>query len=211
MNPPSHTIPDDELRMDNPPRGVRVEQSYDGFTTITVRMFSPLQALMAAGFTVLWNGFLLRPVGGIVKAIITKAGFNAPDCIPKSDIADGFSMFGNGGWPPLLGMALFFIPFVCAGIWIASESVYCFFGKLVIRVGNGEGTVFTGVGAIGRTRRFALRSVKFIGGHYTTDDDHGKSFYLHVDMNNGRTIKTPFLSTERVTWLAFALNKSLNR
>jgi len=201
------------LSIANPPRGVRIESClYDGVTTITVRIFHPVYALVMTGFAVLWNGFIFFPVGGIVNAITEKAGFTIPAWLPSNHFAvEGFAMFGNAGWLLLLGMALFFTPFVGAGIWVAYEALLFFFGNLIIRVGNGEGSVFTGIGSVGRTRRFATRSVKSIGGHYDTDSEGGKSYNLRIEMNNGRRIKTPYLTTERVNWLAFALNKTLNK
>jgi hypothetical protein len=57
--------------------------------------------------------------------------------------------------------SLFGLPFLARTIVLVSIILFCFFGKWLITIHNGEGTVFFGIGKIGWTRTFS----------YTRDND----------------------------------------
>jgi len=211
--------PNDELSLDNPPRGISVERTCDGMTVITAKreIISLVPGVFCTIFAIIWNNGISKPVFGIIQAIIKKSGYDVPEWFSRitpenyCEFADNIGDAFGGGWLPLLGMALFFTPFVFAGFSVICAALYFLFGKCVIRIGNCESGIFKGVGIFGRTRRFATHSVKFIGGREEADGEGGKSRYFCIEMNNGRRLAIIFITEKRVTWLTFALNKILHR
>jgi hypothetical protein len=108
-----------------PPRGVRVETGMDGSTVITYRRLSGA-LLFLVPFTALWSG---GSMAGIYGTQIARRHFD---------------------WK----MSLFGLPFLAGTVVLCSVITFMLFGKWKITVRRGEGTVFVGVGGIGRTRRF---------------------------------------------------------
>jgi len=200
---PKTSVPRDELSLDHPPRGIRMERTADGGTVIGMRMFS------AASFPILffalfWNGIVSIFVAIAIAMTAARFGWDV-----------GFSPQMSGNPPPLWFFWLFLTPFIAIGIATFIGALFGIFGRCEIRLGIGEGSVFSGIGSIGRTQRFSPQSIKSLdvnhsqsrskNGHVTT---HTR---LVIEMNNGREIKFPGLGKMRETWLAFALNKILRR
>jgi len=116
----------------------------------------------------------------------------------------------NETWKPVLIIWGFLIPFIAIGLFLIQKVAFDFLGRLEIRINTGEGSVFRGFGPLGRTQRFAPKSVKAIG--MDKANEHEESIdLLFIKMNNGRTIKFPSLNEMRETWLAFALRKLLGK
>jgi hypothetical protein len=107
------------------PRGVRVEEGFFGETTITYRRLSPI-LLFLIPFTALWSGGSMI---GIYGNQIKEGKFD-------------------------LAQSLFGIPFAFGTIVLLTFIVYLIFGKWVVMLKSGEGTVFVGAGPLGWTRRF---------------------------------------------------------
>ncbi|MFA5553460.1 MAG: hypothetical protein WCZ89_00625 [Phycisphaerae bacterium] len=78
-----------------------------------------------------------------------------------------------------LGMSLFGIPFVIGSIifWALALMAVC--GKIEVRIGSIESTVFTGVGSLGWTKRFDWHSVQSI---------KEELFHVQNSNNNGAAI-----------------------
>ena len=98
--------PDDELRLDAPPRGITMERTFDGTTAIRVRMFS-LAAFSTLFFALGWNGV----VSAFAFLVISK------------DVSD---------LPVFVWLIL--IPFAAMGIYLMCLAVFGFLGKCVIRI-----------------------------------------------------------------------------
>ena len=52
------------------------------------------------------------------------------------------------------GLLLFLLPFVLAGIVVPVMGLLLLFGRMVVEVGRGQGTVFRGIGPVGWSWRF---------------------------------------------------------
>lgn len=115
------------VSLDTPPKGVRVSQDFRGETEITYRRISKI-VLFLIPFTLLWSGGSL---GGIYGKQIMRGTFDPED-----------SLFG--------------LPFLIGTIVLLSILAYCLFGVWKIRLSQGTGTVFTGVGPLGWTRNFSF-------------------------------------------------------
>ena len=117
-----------------PPRGIRMEEEPGGVLKIRYKKISPA-VLFLIPFTVFWGGF---SIGGIYGSQIRKGQFNLHE-----------SLFG--------------IPFLIGTIVLLCIISYLLFGKWVITLNEGAGTVFTGIGPLGWTRRFAYDRSTAVG------------------------------------------------
>jgi len=108
----------------DPPAGAWFEETPGGFR-VGGTTRSPL-AIFFIPFTLVWAGLSL---GGLTAAMIAKGEF-----IP--------------------GLALFAIPFVIGSVVLVSYSLLLIAGRTEVSVDRDDGSVFTGVGPLGRMRRF---------------------------------------------------------
>jgi hypothetical protein len=108
-----------------PPRHVRIEEHFPGRKTVRYKKI-PGVVLFLIPFTAIWSGF---SIWGIYILPLMK---------------------GKLDW----GNMLFGIPFLLGTIILTFSIVMCLFGKWVITLDNGTGTVFVGVGPIGWKRAF---------------------------------------------------------
>jgi hypothetical protein len=115
------------VSLDAPPKGVRVSQDFRGETKITYRRTSKAVFFLVP-FTLLWSGMSL---GGIYGEQILRGRFD-----PEQ------SLFG--------------LPFLIGTVILLSILAYCLFGSWKIRLSQGTGTVFTGIGPLGWTRNFSF-------------------------------------------------------
>ncbi|MCL1920710.1 MAG: hypothetical protein FWG50_06480, partial [Kiritimatiellaeota bacterium] len=198
-------VPDDELNIDRPPRGIRMEQTPDGGTVVNVRMFGAQSFVMLAP-ALFWNGLVSVFVCAAIDLTAKNFGWTMPDWfLFKMD--EG----GKGEAPvPWWFLWLFLAPFISIGIAFMWNAFFGFFGKCVIRLSYDEGSVFSGIGILGRTRRFAPKSVKSVdkGRIFTVN---GRFFFgwklrpaprpvrgdetlpfLTLEMKNGREINVSF-------------------
>jgi len=112
--------------LDAPPRGIRVGRGFRGQTEIIYHRISPL-LLFLVPFPALWSGVSMS---GIYGTQLMKGRFD-------------------------LAQSLFGLPFLLGTIVLLSAIAYMAFGKWVISLDRGQGSVFVGVGGIGWRRRFS--------------------------------------------------------
>jgi len=191
--------PRDELHIDHPPRGIKMERTYDGTTVIRARTFSA-SAFGLLFFAVFWNSITSIFVAVAIAMTAAKFGFDT-----------GFNpKWENDSPPPLWLLWLFLTPFILIGLGTLGAVVFKLFGRCEIRLGAGGGSVFKGVGSLGRTQHFSPQSVKSVylrTASYTVNRQ--AVYHWTIEMNNGREIKLPSIGKMRETWLAFALKKIL--
>jgi hypothetical protein len=109
-----------------PPRGVRIERDFmGGGVTLTYKRISPVVFFLIP-FTAVWSGGSL---GGIYGSQILKQTFD---------------------WK----MSLFGLPFLIGTVVLLGVVLMALFGKRQLTLQRGNGTVFHGIGKIGRTQRF---------------------------------------------------------
>ena len=110
-----------------PPKGVRLQHDMmDGSTTVIYRRIAA-PMLFLVPFTLLWS---VVTIGDIYGRQIFKGEFD-------------------------LEKSLFGIPFLLGTVVLVTISLFGLFGKWVIRLNRGKGTVFLGVGMLGWKRSFA--------------------------------------------------------
>jgi hypothetical protein len=117
-----------------PPRHVKVGLTPDGRSWIIYRRVSPV-LLFLVPFTLFWSGLSMV---GIYGTQIHRRHFE-------------------------LAQSLFGLPFLLGTCGLLSAIAFMALGRWEITVGNGEGTVFVGVGAIGRRRKFRYTRTSMAG------------------------------------------------
>ena len=114
-----------EVDLENLPRHVRLIEDPGADLRIVHRRISPA-VLFLLPFTLVWGG---GSMGGIYG-----------------------SQIASGKFDPML--SLFGLPFLVGTIVLVSITGYLLLGRTEIAMLRGEGTIFTGVGRVGRTRHF---------------------------------------------------------
>lgn len=112
----------------NPPGCITIERDFSGATVITYRRISPA-LLFLIPFTAFWSGFSMW---GIYGSQIKKGEFQ-------------------------LMQSLFGLPFLLGTVVLLSIIAFLLVGKWRITLIHGTGSVFVGIGSLGRTRSFAYR------------------------------------------------------
>lgn len=129
------TTVDEPIDVDiyNPPKGAWFEQTGSDIRVgATCRI--PALALFLVPFTAVWAGGSMVGIYG-------------------SQIAEGeFDIVRT----------LFGIPFLLGSIALVSMTLFVLFGRTEVIVRDQEGEVFTGIGPIGRRRRFNTADVRFV-------------------------------------------------
>jgi len=209
---PQISVPRDELSLEHPPRGIRMERTVNGGTIIKIRLFSAATAFPILFVTLFWNSIVSVFVALAIVLTASKFGYDLEFFSKMENASEGDSI-------PVWFFWLFLTPFIAIGLGLLYSTVFNIFGRCEIRLGSGEGSIFSGIGSIGRTQRFSPQSVKSLNLNESPSKfKTGKNgsgapitthFRLVIEMNNGREIKSPDFGKIKGTWLAFALKKIL--
>lgn len=124
--------PNPAVDFNNPPRGVWFEQTFEGFV-IGATTRSALGCFLVP-FMCVWSGGSL---GGIYGTQIMNGKFD-------------------------LFQSLFGIPFLIGTIIFGSLALMSVIGRVVLTVDRDSGSIFTGVGRIGYTKRFEWKDVTHV-------------------------------------------------
>lgn len=137
-----------------PPRGTWCQD--DGLTIrIGARCGWPALRLFILGFAVIWNGATWLFA---VVSFLALLAYVAPHLVPAS-----LAPTSNSAQMPLLMAILFLVfitPFVVIGVVMLGYALLLTFGRTEVRLRGPEGEVFTGIGALGRVRRFDAAAVR---------------------------------------------------
>jgi len=137
--------------IDNPPRGAWYRAEFDGFV-VGATTRHPI-ALFLVPFMCVWAGFSL---GGIYGSQIVQGRFN-------------------------LGTSLFGIPFVLGTLLFGSMALMAVCGKVVVRVSDSAGVVFTGIGPFGWRRPFDSLQVTTVRIEPHFSGQHRQSMTIVLD------------------------------
>jgi hypothetical protein len=168
-----------DFDIDRPPAGAYFEQTMDGW-----RLRSTTRSKMAwflVPFMCVWSGFSL---GGIYGSQIIKGEFD-------------------------LSSSLFGIPFLLGTIIFGSLAVMTVCGQVVVENNRGQGTIFTGAGPIGWTRRFDWSDVEQVKEDFGNYGDSNRAGRVISLMGQNRTNFGSLLTDERRYYVLQALRKLL--
>jgi hypothetical protein len=127
-----------------PPRGIQVGTDFRGNPTISYRRLSPV-LLFLIPFTLFWSGFSMW---GIYGSQIRKGHFE---------------------WGP----SLFGLPFLFGTVILVTVISFLLFGRWVVTLENGTGTVFAGIGKLGWRRTFTFNRTSTVCLRTTTVQKNG--------------------------------------
>jgi hypothetical protein len=163
-----------------PPKGLRFEKHAHGWY-ITATTRSKA-AFFLIPFMCIWSGVSL---GGIYGSQIASGKFN-------------------------LVLSLFGIPFLIGSIFLGSITLMAVCGKVVVSLEGKHGKVFTGIGPIGRTRKFDWSEVETIEEDFTSSRQGGYSREIAL-VGKSRMKFGSMLSDSRGYFLLQALRSLKNR
>ncbi len=149
-------------------------------------------------FSLFWNGILSIFVLGVVGALYVYFFGELPHWFP------GESPEIPGSIVVILGLALFLLPFIIAGIAVGWLALLCLFGRIDVHVGPYEASIRTGIGWLGRTKRFDPATVK----HVALELHEGKEHAIRIEADRDITFGSQ-LTRERRDWLRAVLLRLL--
>lgn len=156
----------------NPPKGCAI--SDDGVNTrITARNRSVGNAVGILFVAFFWNGivsiFVLAAISGTINLVFGSVPTWFPGPQPKMN----GQVMSLGA---VIFLWVFLMPFIAIGLHCIGNALTVLFGRCEVRVGAGNGIIFTGFGPIGWRRRFNPYTVKSVAIGQTTwkEDDQAK-------------------------------------
>lgn len=145
-------IVDENVDVSRPPAGAWFNRMGPGLVTGATHR-SPGQAFGLLFFCLFWNGIVSVFVGLAFAATLHHLGVAVPHWFPN---AKGTNL----PVPMTIFLWLFLTPFIAIGALLLGTFLSCLAGRTEVNIEGGEGTIFTGIGALGSRKRFSVSSVK---------------------------------------------------
>jgi len=187
-----------------PPKGAWLRD--DG---VEIRVGATTRSLALAAFmllfTAFWNTitwiFVAVGVAGLMSAINPSL---LPSWLPNSAstvVPRGLSII----------LLLFMTPFVAIGLLTAWLALLAMFGRTEVRLRGDDGAVFTGIGAVGRARRFSAAAVESVSKEKKVRRvKHGEHEFFTIRIKADRVLEFgDTLTEERRRFLAAILRSLL--
>jgi hypothetical protein len=184
-------------QISQPPRGCSIANA--GREILVRASLRSVGGFMGSLFICLfWNGivsvFVLVALSGLYSNLVGPV----PEWFPAPD--DGMPLGAT------LFLCIFLIPFVTIGLGIVGTLFMNLAGRIEVRIGESEASVFTGVGPLGWRRRFDPSRVQSVKLGYTKWETNGSPNEIIV-IDADRTVKFGALLREgRRTWLRAILH-----
>ena len=166
-------------------------------------------ALMSLGFCLFWNGIVSVFVAVALSGTFHHLGIVTPPWFPKPEMNGEVMSLGT-----LTFLWLFLTPFIVVGTGMFLAFLSAIGGKTEVRIQDGQGIVFVGIGSLGWTRRFNPTEVKNIELGWSrwrnTEGNSNSQTVVQIEEHTGRTVKFgSMLNDERKKFLLSALRKIL--
>ena len=184
-----------------PPRGCHAEPTVAGRAWVC-RVFRPGVALPFTLMAIFWNAVLSVFLWHLGRMAGPLLGFGPPGRPAAAS-----------NWLGVCVMAAFLVPFVWSGLRLAATPLFCLLGTVRVSVEASEGRVRSGVGPLGRTRRFDPREVEALGLSFGGRSGEGRgSPVLEIRLLGGRRVRFGERLRERqLAWLLGGLREHLPR
>lgn len=193
------------LDLQHPPKGAWYRREGGG-TTIgaTNRNFANAAGFLV--FAVFWNGIVSIFVVVAFSATMHHLHVPLPDWFPAPKMEGGGMM--SAGMTAFLW--LFLTPFILVGLFVAGSALSSLFGRTEVKIGNSQGTVFTGIGPLGWKRRFENSQIKTVRIHQKRNNEGSDQFIILIETRAGKQIKFgSLLTNERRLFMLAALRKTV--
>lgn len=199
---------DPTVDLARPPEGAWQRGSGLG-TIIGATHKSMSGAFFTFAFAAFWNGIISIFVGLALSSTVVLLGFERPNWLPKP-IMNG----GPMGVGITLFLWLFLTPFILIGLTMIVAFFSCLGGRTEVRVRDWQTEIFSGVGALGRKRKFRTDLVKDVRiEERVWRGRHGRrrtTRSILVELTEGKPVKFGSgLSDERRQFVAAALRNAV--
>lgn len=166
-------------------------------------------AIGALAISVFWNGIVSVFLFLVVSSTFNLLGVPVPDWFPTPKM-NGQPM----GWGMTLFLWVFLTPFILVGLAMIGAFLSALAGRTEIRIQQGHGVIFTGVGPFGWRRRFnpqLLKDVRVNDESWRdSDGDRRRRTEIMLEMEDGKRIRLgSSLPEDRRNFLAAALRAAL--
>jgi len=191
-----------------PPAGFRQRATTRG-VAYSVTHRSLVLAAGVLAFGLFWNGIVSVFVLLNIANTLSLLDITPPDWFPAA-VADD----QPAGWGFTLFLWIFLTPFMLVGAGMIGGFFMALGGYTEVRINASEGRIFTGVGPLGRTRKFnpaAVRVVAVRSKHWRdSDGDRRSNEEIVFEMRDGEELKFGgSLKEDRRNYLAAMLQKTL--
>jgi hypothetical protein len=173
----------------------------------THRSFGSAMGLLAV--SLFWNGIVSIFVCLAVSATLRLLHVPAPAWFPFP------KMNGNEmGLGMTIFLWLFLTPFIVIGLAMVLGFLMSLGGRTEVTIRNGQGVIYSGIGALGRRKRFNPQFVKDVRLEdkrwRDSDGDARRSRQIVIEMQEGKPIQLgSTLREDRMKFVAAALHRAL--
>ena len=199
---------DPTVDVTRPPKGAWQRSSGLG-TTIGASHRTLGGAVTLLGIAAFWNGIVSIFVALALSSTMALIGFRPPGWFPNP-IMNGSAM----GVGVTIFLWLFLTPFILVGLAMISGFFLCLGGRTEVHLRDWEGEIFTGIGPVGRRRKFKTESIKDVRIEdkqwRDSDGDRRRSTEILIELIEGKPLKFgSSLAEDRRQFMAAAMRKAL--
>jgi hypothetical protein len=199
---------DAEVNLNNPPSGAWCQS--DGSGTVvgaTHRSLGTSVGALAVGL--FWNGIVSMFVLLNLSSTMRLLHIPVPEWFPAPKMNGDTMSVGM-----TLFLWLFLTPFIAVGLAMVGAFASALAGRTEVRLGNADGSVFTGIGALGLRRRFVPSEVKDVRiddrQWRDNDGDRRRRTCIVLETRPGKRIRFgTMLTEERRSFVAAAVRQKL--
>ena len=198
------------IDLNQPPPGIRCDlRGGRIFISASHRSFSGAAASL--GIALFWNGIVSVFVLIAIAGTLENLHISIPTWFPAPNM-EGDSM----GVGMTVFLWLFLSPFILIGMGMITAFLLSLGGRTEVRIERNQGTVFTGIGPIGRRRRFSVSKVSDVRldskQWRDSDGDRQRRACIVIETHDGKLIRfASTLSADRQRFVAALLRKNLLR
>lgn len=203
-----HGVPlDTDLDLTRPPAGTWYRSTGLG-AVIGASHRSVASAVGLLFFTVFWNGIVSVFVLLALGSTLFHLGIPIPDWfstqMKRGDLGVGMTIF----------LWLFLTPFILVGLAMFIAFLSALAGRTEVQLHHSSGSVFSGIGPVGRRRRFNTAQVKDVRidkqSWRDSDGDRRNKTHIVLQTQDGKEIKFgSMLRPERMKFVAAGVRKAI--
>jgi hypothetical protein len=205
----SGTTVDENVDASRPPAGTWFQRDGRG-TVIGATHRSIGQAFGLLLFVLFWNGIVSVFVAFALASTLKHLGIPAPSWFPPAKM--------NGG-PMGIGMTLFLwlflTPFIAIGLGMLCAFLSCLAGKTELQIQGNQCVLFSGIGSLGRRKRFSTSEVKDVRIEdkrwRDSDGDSRRNTQIIIETTQKPIKCGSMLTNERRQFVAGCLKKEVVR
>ncbi|HWY30464.1 MAG TPA: hypothetical protein VNX46_06915 [Candidatus Acidoferrum sp.] len=205
----SGTVVNDDVDLTQPPAGAWFRRDPDGMTVgATNRSLGGAFGLLF--FALFWNGIVGMFVLLALSATLHQLGIVLPSWFPAFAAKSNSQPLGF-----IIFLWVFLTPFIAIGLAVFGGFLNALAGRTEIRLQNGHGDRFTGIGPIGFHKRFEaadVRNVRIEEQPWRNQNGNSQPTTRIIIETTNQTIQFGSMFTyERRRFVAAALKKELSR